>query len=157
MTENFSYKEFFKKYLFFVLIISVVFGILIYFTKLSHKFWNNSLKVGIENVLEEKYPYQWIVGNSVEIKNTFASNSACCEVRNRSNGDVCYAIMIRIGTFYGPLPAVYLYHMNNKDNPYVEFVGYSSLHGRIAEIEKAKKVDKRIEYWGRKIPEILSE
>lgn len=157
MTDNFSYKVFFKKYAFFLLIVSVVFGILIYFSRLSHKFWNNSLKTSIENVLEEHFPYEWAVGNSIEIKNTFASNAACCEVRNRSNGDLAYAVIIRIETFYGPLPAVYLYHLNNLDKPFVEFVGYSSLHGRIAEIEKAKTVDKRIQYWGKKIPEILAE
>lgn len=156
MLQNFSYKDFFKKYGFFVAIIVVVFGILIYTTKLSHKFWQSSLKTGIENVLEEAYPYEWVVGNSVPLENNLAANAACCEVRNRTSGRVYYAIMIRIGTFYGPLPAVFLYD-NNESNPKVSFVGYSSLHGRIAEIEKSKSVDKRIDYWQKKIPEIIGK
>ncbi len=149
-----SYKKFFNNYGFFVAILTVVFGILIYTSKVAQKKQLIALKETVENVLEEKEPSVWSVGNSVKINNIFCLSAACYEVRNKSKGGVCLAVLVRTSSLYGPIPVVFLYDKNANDNK-VSFVGYASLHGRINEIEADKGINKRLSYWMKKIPEII--
>ena len=150
-----SYKKFFKNYGLFVAILTVVFGILAYTSKVAQKKWQVSLKETVENVLEENNPSVWSVGNNVKINNVFSLSAACYEVRNKSKGGVCLAVIIRTGSLYGPVPVVFIYDKAAADNEKVSFVGYASLHGRINRIESDKGINKRISYWMKKIPEIL--
>ena len=46
-------KKFFTNYAFFLLILLVVFGILIYPAIVSKKSWNNNLRVSVQKVLNE--------------------------------------------------------------------------------------------------------
>ena len=78
-------------------------------------------------------------------------NSALFEIRNRKTGTVYSAIIIRIQTLYGPLPAVYI--MDSEKN--VEFVGYSTTTGRIAKQLNENRLNKSIIYWKKKIPQII--
>ena len=135
MTNDHTYKVFFINYGIYVAILVILFGILLYPIKVGQKAWQKNLKANIEFVLDESEPNSWTVGNSVKIKNPFSMNSACYEVQ----------------TFYGPMPAVFTI---DKDNN-VEFVGYSSLHGRISEQITSNKTNKRINYWKSKIPSII--
>ena len=59
--------------------------------------------------------------------------------------------MIRIQSFYGPLPAVFTVDKNNN----VELVGFASMHGRIFNQTNTRNINKRLEYWKTKIPEII--
>lgn len=149
--ENVSYKVFFKNYGIFLAVITVIFGILIYSIILSKKSWNNNLRIAVEKVLDEQDPNQWTIGNNRPIKNPLSLTSACYEVRNRRTGEIFNAVIIRVETFYGPLPAVYICDSENN----VTFIGYSSLHGRIEKIIKSNSGDKRIEYWQKKIPYVI--
>lgn len=151
MMQNISYKDFFKRYGIFLAILVTIFGILIYTIIFSQRAWTQNLKKSVEIVLEEKEPNCWTVENNIKIKNPFAMNAACYEVRNRKSGDLYKAIIIRVQTFYGPMPAVFLLDNDNK----VAFVGYSSLHGVIASQLTNNATSKRIEYWIHKIPTII--
>lgn len=151
MTNDHTYKVFFINYGIYVAILVILFGILLYPVKVAQKAWQKNLKANIEFVLDESEPNSWTVGNSVKIKNPFSMNSACYEVRNRKSGDTYKSVIIRVQTLYGPMPAVFTI---DKDNN-VEFVGYSSLHGRISEQITSNKTDKRINYWKSKIPSII--
>lgn len=152
MNQNISYKDFFKRYGIFLLILVVIFGILIYSIFLSQRSWTQNLKNSVQVVLEERDPNTWTVENNVKIKNPFTMNAACYEVRNRKSGTLYKAVIIRIQTLYGPIPAVFML-----DDDSVYFVGYSSLHGVIASQLENNKTSKRIEYWIHKIPAIIGE
>lgn len=151
MKNDNSYKTFFINYGLLVAIVIVMFGLLIYPIKVAQKSWQKNLKANVEFVLDEKEPNSWTVGNYIKINNPFALSAACYEVRNRKSGDTYKAIIIRIQTFYGPLPAVFTL---DKDNN-VEFIGYSSLHGKIAEQLLSNKTNRRISYWKSRIPSIV--
>ena len=68
-------------------------------------------------------------------------------------GDLYKAIILRIQTLYGPLPAVFI--MDKEKN--VQFVGFSSVHGIVAEQLINNSNSKRINYWKKKIPDILQD
>lgn len=149
--NNISNKVFFKKYGIFVGILAFIFGISIYSIKSTSKYWNRYLQFSVEDVLETSAPDTWTVGNAISINNPLAMNSALFEIRNRKTGTVYSAIIIRIQTLYGPLPAVYI--MDSEKN--VEFVGYSTTTGRIAKQLNENRLNKSIIYWKKKIPQII--
>ena len=156
MRNEITNKEFFARYGIFVGIIIVLFGLLIYPIKVSQKSWINNLRSNIEFVLDEREPNGWIVESPVPIKNSFCLSAACYNARNRTSGELYKAVILRTQTLYGPLPGVFL--VDSEEN--VEFVGFASLHGRIAEqIKNFNKSDKseRISFWKEKIPYILKD
>jgi len=153
MIENVSYKNFFKNYSIFLGIIVLVMGILIYSIVLSHKSWDNNLKISVERVLDDYEPNQWSVLAVKKIKNPLSMSAACYEARSRKTGQLYDLVIVRIETFYGPVPALYLCDSENN----VTFIGFSSLHGRIEKILKSSSTDKRIEFWRKKIPYLLDK
>lgn len=152
MTDKDFYKTFFKNYGILSAIIVTVFVVLFYSVKLSRNSWNENLKKSVETVLEEKLPGEWFVGNSIQLKNNLSSNAAAYQIRNKKDFTDSTAVIIRTQTFYGPLPAVYICDSQNQ----VEFVGYASVHGIIGRQLTFAGVDKRIQYWQQKIPNIIS-
>lgn len=151
MIENFSYKKFFIDFGIFLGMIIICFLIIFYAARLSKKSWQKNLLTSIEQVLDENESNTWTVGNYVQINNPLALTTVCYEAQNRKTGVLAKVVLMRVQTFYGPLPAVFLV-FDNKD---VYFVGYSSLHGRIAKQLTNKPSDKRISYWKSKLLEII--
>lgn len=152
MKKDISYSNFFKNYGIFISILIVIFGILIYFSIISQKSWKNNLKISIENVLNEIDDNSWTLGNNIKINNSLTLSSALYDAKNKKNGENYKAMIIRVQTFYGPLPAVFLI---DKDNN-VTFKGYASLHGRVANQIKDNNSNKRINYWKEKIPTLIN-
>lgn len=151
MKNDKTYKTFFINYGILVAILVVLFGILLYPTKVAQKSWQKNLKQNVEFVLDEYEPNSWTVSSPIKINNPFTLNAACYEARNRKNGETYRVLIIRIQSFYGPLPAVFTINKNEE----IEFIGYSSLHGRISNQLNSNKANKRINYWKKKIPSIL--
>lgn len=144
-------KKFFRNYAFFLLILLVIFGILSYSVVLSRKSWSKNLGLSVQKVLDEYQPATWNVEAVITLKSPVSINSSAYQIRNKATGSMAKAVIVRITTFYGPLPAVYIY----REGEEVEFVGYSSLHGRIQTQLMNTNSDKRREYWQSKIPDIL--
>lgn len=151
MKKDISYSNFFKNYGIFISILIVIFGILIYFSIISQKSWKNNLKTSIETVLNEIDEDSWTLGNNYKINNPLSLSSALYDAKNKKNGENYKAMIIRVQTFYGPLPAVFII---DKDNN-VTFKGYASLHGRVANQIKDNNSNKRINYWKEKIPTLI--
>ena len=153
MTEQISYKQFFKNYLILIGVMLVVFTLLIYLSIVSKKSWNNNLKTAVEVVLDEKQPNTWSVGKNIEINNPFTISGACYEARNRKNGEVYKVMVIRVVTNYGPMAGVFSVDKVNN----VDFIGFSNLHGRIEKQVSSMSTStcKQISYWKNKIPQIL--
>ena len=153
MSEQISYKQFFKNYLILIGVMLVVFTLLIYLSIVSKKSWNNNLKTAVEVVLDEKQPNTWSVGKNIEINNPFTMSGACYEARNRKNGEVYKVMVIRVVTNYGPMAGVFSVDKVNN----VDFIGFSNLHGRIEKQVSSMSTStcKQISYWKNKIPQIL--
>ncbi len=149
--QEITNKKFFINYAFFLLILSVLFGILIYATVLSKKSWNNNLSKSVQKVLDEYEPETWTVKDSIVINKPISVNCAAYQIKNNMDNSSAVAVILRVTTFYGPLPAVFIYN----DDENITFAGFSSLHGRVRQEAQGTKSDKRINYWKSKIPEIL--
>lgn len=151
MKKDISYSNFFKNYGIFISILIVIFGILIYFSIISQKSWKNNLKISVEKVLNENDNNSWTLGNYYKINNPLSLSTVLYDAKNKKNGENYKALLIRVQTFYGPLPAVFII---DKDSN-VNFVGYASLHGRVSNQIKDNNSNKRINYWKEKIPSII--
>ena len=152
--QEISNKKFFKNYAFFILILLVVFSILSYFVLTARKSWVKNLTVTVQNVLDEHENKRWSVGNNVPVNKPITVNCAAYDIYDSKDNSKQYAVIIRIVTFYGPIPAVYIY---NPETQKTDFIGYSSLHGRIRTQIMNNKSDKKMEYWQVRIPEILNK
>lgn len=154
MSEQISYKQFFKNYLILIGVMLVVFTLLIYLSIVSKKSWNNNLKTAVEVVLDEKQPNTWSVGKNIDINNPFTMSGACYKARNRKNGEVYKVMVIRVVTNYGPMAGVFSIDKENN----VDFIGFSNLHGRIEKQVSSMSTStcKQINYWEKKIPQILN-
>lgn len=147
------YKFFFIRYGLLLAFFAVFFFLTIYGSVLSRKAWQKNLRPSIEKVLEEKEPNTWILEKYVRIENPFTLNAVCYEARNRMNGDVYKAVLLRITTFYGPLPAVFLVSPDNN----VELAGIADFHGRVKTQIETSVNSVRAEYWKKLIPTILGD
>lgn len=152
--QEISNKKFFTNYAFFILILLVIFSILSYFTITARKSWNKNLAFAVQKVLDEKEEGRWSVKNNLPVNKPLTVNCALYEVFDNKDNQTQYAVIIRIMSFYGPIPAVYLY---KADKNITDFIGYSSLHGRIRTQIMDNKSDKRREYWQEKIPAIVNK
>lgn len=151
MKQKISYKNFFINYAIFVLIAAALFGILIYVIKVSQKAWDKNLRYAVEYTLAESEPDTWEIGSAIRIANPLSVGAACFDARNKKSGEMVKAVIVRIQTFYGPHCGVFIVQPNNV----AEFKGYSSLHGRIANQLKNSYSGRRVEYWSKRIPEML--
>lgn len=151
MKQKISYKTFLINYVIFILITAVIFLLLVYTTKVSQKSWDKNLKVTIENFLEENEKDIWFVESAERINNPLITSAACYNIRNKKNGEYYKAVIVRIQTFYGPVPGVFI---TDKDGN-VEFKGYALLHGRVSNKLNNHLSSKRIEYWKYRIPDII--
>lgn len=146
-----TYKNYFQKFGIFTLFLVIVFALLIYPSILSKKSWKKNLRASVEQVLNENDKDSWEIGKKIEIKNSFAINAECFEAtKNKKNYSV---IIMRVSTFYGPVSTVFTIDEDKN----VDFVGFSSLHGRISKNLIANKHSKRFSYWEKKIPIILEK
>ena len=152
--QEISNKKFFKNYAFFILILLIVFSILFYFVFAARKSWSKNLGVTVQRVLDEAEQNRWKVGNNVVITKPVSVNCAAYEIIDTTDNQKEYAVIIRVMSFYGTIPAVFIY---NEEKGKTEFIGYSSLHGRIRTQIMNNKSDKRREYWQERIPAILED
>lgn len=152
--QEISNKKFFINYAFFILILLIVFSLLSYFIIIARKSWNNNLAITVQKVLDEKEADRWKVGEHIEIYKPISVNSSAYKLSDNQDSSEKTVIIIRIVNYYGPISAVYIY--NHKDAS-VDFIGYSSLHGRIQKQLMNTSSDKRKEYWQELIPSILTK
>lgn len=154
--ENNSKNDFFRIYGISIILIIAIFGILIYSIKLSRNSWKNNLKTSIETVLEEKYGSQYQVLDYLEINSPITSNMAAYNLKDKLSNKEGQVVIVRIATFYGPLSGVYtIFDNDNSNKKDIQFVNFCSFHGRISKQSITTNLDKRIEYWQAKIPDIL--
>lgn len=150
-------KKFFTNYAFFLLIILFVFGILIYPVIASRKSWSKNLGNSVQRVLDEFEKDRYKVTGYLDIEKPITTSCSAYTIIDNTDNKELKAIIIRVTTLYGPLPAVYIYDpAATSSSAKVIFAGYSTLHGRVRNQLMNDYPDKRREYWQKKIPEIFS-
>ncbi len=128
-------------------VLTAILTVLIYAANFS---WNMGLRANAQKVLCQAENNEIVLGEQVEITSAFTTSMACFKI-NRSDQ---YAIIMRIPTICGPVPAVFRYQTGAEKG---EFVDYGVETGR-ANIVLDKKVNVTgIKYWEEKIPLILNE
>ena len=75
MMNNISYKQFFKKYLIFTLVIGFILLLTTYVVKVTQKYWSINLAKNVETVLEENESGQWILGKEKKIRKLYRRNT----------------------------------------------------------------------------------
>lgn len=152
--QEISNKKFFKNYAIFILILLVIFSVLSYSVIAAKKSWVKNLSITVQNTLNETEAGRWKLGNNITINKPLTVNCAAYEVLDTIDNQIKNAVILRMVTIYGPVSCVFVY---DEQKGTVEFIGYSSLHGRIRTQLMNNKSDKKQEYWKEKIPEILDK
>lgn len=131
-------------FLFFVLLVSTV---------LSRKSWEKGLKYQLDSVYAS-YDSDYEVGEFEVIDNPFSVSCACYSLSKEHDDSKFHAVIIRIQTVFGPLPAVYTYKEGDDE---ADFVGFVSLNKRIETTVVNNARYSQIAYWGKRIPSIIAK
>ena len=153
MNDKNFYKTFFKNYGILSAIIVSVFVLLFLTVKLSRKSWSENLRSSVESVLNDNMAGEWTVRNFIPLKSTISTNAAVYEIKNNKNSTSARAVIIRVPTFYGPMPVVYI--CDSEMN--VTFAGCATVHGIIKRQFTQVGASRRIKYWQERVPYILAE
>ncbi len=153
MINKENQKKFWRVFGCFIGIVVIFLAVLVGMIKLSEKKWNSGLKASVQSVLDKKNPETWIVGTPVPLDSPFSTSANLFEVRNLDSAEKYYALIIRITTLYGHMPAVFIYN-NTKG---VQFIGYSAVQGRVKKLLEENYADSSISYWLERIPSVIQE
>ena len=118
--------------------------------------WVSGLKMQVSEVLEEKLPGAYTVGENVPVRTPFAAGAACYKLTATASaattgGRESYGIILRIMTIYGPAAAVYVY----AEPDHAVFVGFANMHNAVADHMEQISKNSSITYWADRIPAIL--
>ncbi len=151
--EKNIYAVHFSKYGIFCGILFVMFGLMLLFVILSRSAWNKKLSSEVQECVTEYYDENYTVGNVISFSDSFSLNAFFCELKLNGKDSEKYAVLVRITTFYGPLPAVFIYDSKTKKTEFLCFSDLKNLATDIV-IENSKKL--QIEYWTDKIGNYLN-
>lgn len=146
-------KEFLRVYGIFLGILILMVGIIIGAVKLSERRFENRLRTAVTKVISENTESKPEIGKFIKIKSPFSLSAALYEINGTRSGAKNYAIILRVQTLYGPIPAVFVY---NKDTG-ADFIGFAAVSGRINRLLQDDSSNPRLGYWKLKIPEIIND
>lgn len=158
LNENNSDKKLELKTLisFFVAILLMIL-LLIAFSFIAKKSWNNKLKIQIEKVLEQKYPEKfpnsYQIGESVSINSTIAVSSNMYKIMSNGNFSNQYIVITRVTTYYGPQAAVFTINKYGE----VSFEGFACLNSRIKNQLSNSETDITLKFWKKQVEKIYQE
>ena len=139
--------KFFAKYGIFTGILIVMLGFLICFSLLSRSSWENGLRKTVQKTLEASGE-SYVAGESVPLGSAL-SISACAFQLEGELQEQSYAVIIRVATLYGPLPAVFVWTSGDET---ARFVSFASLSGKAAEKVYDSAQKSQLNYWSQRIP-----
>ena len=141
-----------KQYGLFLAIIIVIFGIIFSSALFSRNSWKEGLKNQVESVLlEQKKDYT--VGDFMQLQSPFSTSCAVYNINQKGKKNTNkYAVIIRLTTLYGQIPAIYIYDSKESD---VSFLKMLTLNGasekQIVDISKHMQIS----FWAKRIPSII--
>ncbi|MDE5776535.1 MAG: hypothetical protein K2H67_06625 [Treponemataceae bacterium] len=127
----------------FIGIVCAFFLVLSLFIVLSRGNWERGLRRAVQNVLPSS---EYSVGKMLRLEEG-GSNFACFEISRNSDGTLRefsegVAIVMRVTTYYGPLPAVF-----NRERGETLFVGIAYLSSSVAEEFSDADRSRSMDFW----------
>ena len=141
-----------KKFGIFTGMLAVLFGILLLFTLVAKKSWNEGLGRNIQAVLDA-HELSYLVDKKDTIDSPFATSCASYSLLIDGKATQKHAVMLRVATIYGPIPCVFLY---DELSGSAEFVDFSSVSGKASEAIASVSIKSQISYWSKRIPLLVS-
>ncbi len=132
-------------------ILAGFFAVLVLFTLLGRNSWKNGLKKETAQVLKENGVENIELGNWVKIRSALTVSVSVYEAFGENSESEKYAVIVRVPTLYGPVPAVYVYSAPDS----VEFIGFSHIAGKTNAHIKDNSINSQIEYWKNRIPAVV--
>ncbi len=146
-------KELLRIYGIFSGILIFMLGIIIGAVKISERRRENKLRAAVVKVFSENTEDERQIGKFIKIKSPASLNAALYEINDLRSASKDYALILRVQTLYGPVPAVFLY---NKDGE-AKLIGFAAISGRIKRLLQDDSSNPRISYWEKRIPEIVND
>lgn len=142
----------------FFAILLILFGVLVFFTIVSRSSWQRGLEQQVAQTLSEHQHTYTIVDKDV-LDSPFVSSAASFLVTNGDSATPLgasteHAVIVRVPTLFGPLPAVYLYTEGEKT---ATFVAFATLDGKARAAVEANAKNAQIAYWATRIPKIVGD
>ena len=131
---------------FFILFLVLMCSVLI-----SRKSWRNGLKAQLVSVYSEDSDCE--VGDYEPVDTPFSVSCASYTLTKKNDNSVYHAVIIRVQTMFGPVPAVYTYREGDESADFVSFV---TLNKRIESTVINNARYSQIAYWSRRIPSIIA-
>lgn len=129
----------------------LVASFLVAFIFLARNSWTSGLRENVIETVEEYEKGEWKIGEKIDFKSSLSTSSAvykCTKVKN--DGNEYFAVIIRITSIAGPLPAVFICKKNDS-----RFIGYALQNGKLSNILTEQFSPSHIKFWQNKLPEIL--
>lgn len=123
-------------------IICALFFLLTMFVVLARDSWENGLRAAVENVLPAP---EYFVGKKIPVK-AKGNDAICFELLHNEGGQMPaaekMALVMRVTTYYGPLPAVFSY-----EDGHARFRGMAYLKSSVKEEFVESKADRQMAFW----------
>ncbi len=139
------------------LVLFLLFVLLLSSVLMSRRSWEKGLRTQVVSALEQQGDY--IVGDYETVSSPFSVSCASYGLSKKdenSSTDLSsyHAVIIRVQTIFGPVPAVYTYKDGSDE---AEFVCFVTLNNRIASTVENNARYSQIAYWAKRIPVILAK
>lgn len=123
-------------------IICALFLLLSLFIVLSRNSWENGLRAAVENVLPAP---EYFVGRKIPVDKK-SNDAICFELSHNVDGQMPaaqnMALVMRVTTYYGPLPAVFSYEYGR-----AHFEGMAYLKSSVKNEFVESKTDRQMAFW----------
>ncbi|MCR4821579.1 MAG: hypothetical protein K5873_01750 [Treponema sp.] len=142
----------------YAIFFGIIFGmtaILVTFTLLSRNSWKNSLAVEVQHVLDAYPEGTYTVGKNLYLNSTLSTSTVVYTLlkKDQRRNQKYYAILVRIPSILGPLPAVFIY----SENTGVSFAGYAVDNGKAGATVDRQLSSMVMKYWEDMIPKIIEK
>lgn len=129
----------------------VAFALLVLMVFASRGSKDRGLRETIERTVEAYRPGAFAIGGKADFKSSLSSSCAVYECEIKDNPDLeCYALAMRITTFAGPEPAVFVCTRTG-----AQFIGYCIDNGKLEPVLNPEHSPANIRYWQYELPGIL--
>jgi len=117
---------------FFIILAGMIFA--------GKKNWEKGLRLAVEQVLPAN---EWQCGDIIPLDSSYSVSAACFKISNIKSPSKKYcALILRISTYFGPLPAVFLYQDDK-----ATFEGIAYFNNSVAKEFSENKFNRQIDYW----------
>ena len=145
------------EYGFFIAIIVVAFAIVCLMVVLAKGFWADGLENNIQTVLDNNYSETYELGESVKINNSFSVSAVAYKAFAKNNTDKLLgcAVLIRIPSIYGYVPAVFFYDLASDMVSFVDIADITKQTVKEVNIIENLRDSIQVNIWTDRIQQIL--